>query len=94
MKRFAIPLGILTSIILIALAGFLGYVSVNSTFAIPVSLPSVQQGTPTAQVKTTPVTRGDWRSARPNSDTFWSPVHTRCNSGCAGSTDALTPWAR
>jgi RND family efflux transporter MFP subunit len=61
MKRFAIPLGILTSILLIGLAGVLGYVSVNSSFALPASLPSVQQSTPTTQVRTTRVTRGDVR---------------------------------
>lgn len=61
MKRFIIPLGILTSIVLIALSGYLGYVSANSSFALPASLPSVQQVTPTAQVRTTRVTRGDVR---------------------------------
>ena len=61
MKRFVIPLGILVSIVLIVLSGVLGYVSVNSSFAFPSSLPSVQQATPTAAVKTTRVTRGDVR---------------------------------
>jgi len=61
MKRFIIPLGILTSIVLIVLSGVLGYLSVNSSFAASVSLPSLQPVTPTAQVRTTRVTRGDVR---------------------------------
>lgn len=61
MKRFLIPIGILTSIGLIVLSGVLGYLSVNSSLALPISLPSVQQATPTAQVRTTRVTRGDVR---------------------------------
>jgi RND family efflux transporter MFP subunit len=61
MKRFMIPLGMLASIVLIILSGFLGYLSVNSSFTVPVSLPSVQQVTPTVQVRTTRVTRGDVR---------------------------------
>lgn len=61
MKRFLIPIGIITAIALIVLSGVLGYLSVNSSFAIPVSLPSVQQTTPTPQVRTTRVTRGDVR---------------------------------
>lgn len=61
MKRFIIPLGILASIALIILSGFLGYLSVNSSFTVPVSLPSAQQATPTVQVRTTRVTRGDVR---------------------------------
>ncbi len=61
MKRFSIPLGILASIVLIVLSSVLGYVSVNSSFAFPVSLPSVQQATPTSTVRTTRVTRGDVR---------------------------------
>ena len=61
MKRFLIPIGIITSIALIVLSGVLGYLSVNSSFAIPVSLPSIQQTTPTPQVRTTTVTRGDVR---------------------------------
>lgn len=61
MKRWLIPIGILTSIVLIVLSGVLGYISVNSSLALAVSLPSVQQATPTAQVRTTRVTRGDVR---------------------------------
>jgi RND family efflux transporter MFP subunit len=61
MKRFVIPIGILASIVLIVLSGFLGYISVNSSFAVPVSLPSAQQATPTSPVRTTRVTRGDVR---------------------------------
>lgn len=61
MKRWLIPIGILTSIALIVLSGVLGYLSVNSSLAVPVSLPSVQQATPTVQVRTTRVTRGDVR---------------------------------
>lgn len=61
MKRFVIPVGIFSSIALIVLSGFLGYVSVNSSFALPSSLPSIQQATPTAQVRTTRVTRSDVR---------------------------------
>jgi len=61
MKRFLIPIGIITAIALIVLFGVLGYFSVNSSFAIPVSLPSIQQTTPTPQVRTTGVTRGDVR---------------------------------
>jgi len=61
MKRFIIPLGMLACIGLIVLSGVLGYASVNSSFAFPSSLPSVQQATPTAQLKTTRVTRGDVR---------------------------------
>lgn len=61
MKRFGIPLGILTSLVLIALSGVLGYLSVNSSFALPTSLPAIQPTTPTPQVRTTRVTRGDVR---------------------------------
>jgi len=61
MKRFVIPVAVFSSIALIVLSGFLGYVSVNSSFALPSSLPSVQQATPTVQVRTTRVTRGDVR---------------------------------
>ena len=61
MKRFLIPIGIITAIALIVLSGVLGYFSVNSSFAIPISLPSVQQATPTPQVRTTRVTQGDVR---------------------------------
>ena len=61
MKRFLIPIGIIASIALIVLSGVLGYFSVNSSFAIPVSLPLVQQATPTPQVRTTRVTQGDVR---------------------------------
>lgn len=61
MKRFSIPLGILASIALIILSGILGYISVNSSFTVPVSLPSAQQATPTVQIRTTRVTRGDVR---------------------------------
>jgi len=61
MKRFLIPIGIIAAIALIVLSGVLGYFSVNSSFAIPVSLPSIQQTTPTPQVRTAGVTRGDVR---------------------------------
>lgn len=61
MKRFLIPIGIITSIALIVLSSVLGYFSVNSSFAIPVALPSIQQTTPTPQVRTTAVARGDVR---------------------------------
>ncbi|CAG0946597.1 Macrolide export protein MacA [Anaerolineae bacterium] len=61
MKRFLIPIGIITSIVLIVLSGVLGYLSVNSSFAISAFLPSVQQATPTPPVRTTRVTRGDVR---------------------------------
>ena len=60
MKRFIIPLGILASIVLIVLSGVAGYLSVNTSFTVP-SIASVQQATPTAQIKTTRVTRGDVR---------------------------------
>lgn len=60
MKRFVIPIGILASIVLIVLSGFLGYMSVNWSVSAPSAL-ALQQATPTAQVKTTRVTRGDVR---------------------------------
>jgi len=61
MKRFLIPIGILSSIALIVLSGFLGYLSVSSSLTLPASLASVQQATPTVPIRTTRVTRGDVR---------------------------------
>ncbi len=61
MKRLIIPLGIFISLALIVLSGVLGYFSVTSSFAVPNPLPATQQATPTAQVRTTRVTRGDVR---------------------------------
>jgi RND family efflux transporter MFP subunit len=54
-KRYILPIGILASLALIALSGWLGYESVNW------SLPSAARPTPAAQVKTVQVTRGDVR---------------------------------
>lgn len=61
MKRWSIPLGILASVVLIALSGVLGYLSVNTSLASPVSFPAIQQATPTPQLRTARVTRGDVR---------------------------------
>ncbi len=61
MKRLVIPIGMFVSIALIVLAGFLGYLSTNTLVAFPVALPVMQQVTPTVQVRTTTVTRGDVR---------------------------------
>jgi RND family efflux transporter MFP subunit len=54
-KRFILPIGIFASLALIALSGWLGYESVNW------SLPSAARPTPSAQVRTVQVTRGDVR---------------------------------
>ena len=54
-KRFIIPIGIVASLVLIVLSGWLGYASVN------VSLPSAARATPSVQVKTVQVARGEVR---------------------------------
>jgi RND family efflux transporter MFP subunit len=56
-KRYILPLGIFASIVLIVLSGWLGYLSAN----VNVSLPSAARATPSVQVKTVPVTRGEVR---------------------------------
>lgn len=60
MKRWSVPLGIFASVVLIALSGVLGYLSVNASVPA-VSLPVIQQATPTPQLRTARVTRGDVR---------------------------------
>lgn len=54
-KRYIFPIGILVSLGLIALSAWLGYSTAN------VSLPTAAQATPSAQVKTVQVTRGEVR---------------------------------
>lgn len=59
MKRFSAPIAILTSIVLIILSGWLGYESVNRSFS-PISVvSSLRPTTPTPEVRTARVTRGD-----------------------------------
>jgi macrolide-specific efflux system membrane fusion protein len=61
MKRFSIPLGIFASLALILLSGWLGYATGERTFSFSPALPSLQQATPTASVRTVRVTVGDVR---------------------------------
>lgn len=61
MKRLPIVIGIITSLLLILLSGWLGYESVNQSFSPFSALSSLQPTTPTPAVKTVRVTKGDVR---------------------------------
>ena len=56
-KRYILPIGIFSCVVLIVLSGWLGYASAN----VNVSLPSAARATPSVQVKTVAVTRGEVR---------------------------------
>lgn len=60
MRRFIIPIGVVTSLVLILLSGWLGYQSVNWS-GLSISSPLAPQPTPTTQARIALVTRGDVR---------------------------------
>lgn len=61
MNRLRIAIGVLVSVLLIALSGWLGYVSVSRSSSPISGFPSLQEATATPQVKTATVSRGNVR---------------------------------
>lgn len=84
MKRLVIPLGLVLSLSLIALAGWLGYTSVDwNANTLPLAF-SAATPTPAAQTRTTRVTRGDVRQVLTVPGQVTVPVQQQLSFSAAG----------